>query len=183
MATKPTTLPRWATDGAALLVEPNEGKKDIGWVVAEPPPAQVINWQENLTYQWCAYLDDLEAQALTFTNKITMSGTGGAFCRRTPYGTLTNADATITVEKDTYVGASLTASRFYTLKSTSPAPPAGARIHFMQKNAYGGGYNSRFRRESLSVIADVPATSWATFEFDGTDWFTVAWASNVTGVV
>jgi hypothetical protein len=69
MATKPTTLPRWATDGAALLVEPNEGKKDIGWVVAEPPPAQVVNWQENLTYQWCAYLDDLENQALVWTKQ------------------------------------------------------------------------------------------------------------------
>lgn len=88
MATKPTSLPRWATSGSALLVEPNDGKKDIGWVVNEPPPAQVLNWQKNLVYQWCAYLNDLENQALVFTKDLTMPRLCVGF---TNLGTLTNA--------------------------------------------------------------------------------------------
>lgn len=63
---KPTSLPRWATDGSALLTEPSSGKKDVGWEVEEPP-ADWMNWLQNLVYQWLHYLDDLEAQALTWT--------------------------------------------------------------------------------------------------------------------
>ncbi len=121
--------------------------------------------------------------AWTFQSTLARSGASGVHAYRVPHQALSNADATIDTSYDTYDGASLTASRFYTLKSTSPAPVAGARIWFVQKNAYGGGFYSRFRREDLTIIADVPATSWALFEFDGTAWFTIAWGPNVISVV
>lgn len=52
---KPAKLPRWADDGAADIVEPNSGKKDIGWVGGERPPAQFFNWLLNLIYQWLLF--------------------------------------------------------------------------------------------------------------------------------
>ena len=56
MATKPTSIPRWADVGGDI-VEPNSAKKDVGWVSAERPPAQYFNWLLNLTYQWIAFID------------------------------------------------------------------------------------------------------------------------------
>ena len=52
---KPTNTPRWANSGGAI-VEPTSGKKDVGWVVAEKPPAQFWNWLANLTWQWLDWL-------------------------------------------------------------------------------------------------------------------------------
>lgn len=57
MAAKPSSLPRWADVGGAI-VEPPDGKKDVGWVTGEKPPAQYFNWWKNLVYQWTDYLDD-----------------------------------------------------------------------------------------------------------------------------
>ena len=53
---KPTTYPRWADVGGDI-VEPTSGKKDVGWVSDEEPPAQYFNWLLNLLYQWVVYLD------------------------------------------------------------------------------------------------------------------------------
>ena len=55
MATKPTTLPQWATTGT--VTEPSAGKKALGWI-AEKPPFAYMNWLLNLIYQWCAYVND-----------------------------------------------------------------------------------------------------------------------------
>lgn len=57
MSAKPSSLPRWADVGGAIVV-PNSGKLDVGWVAAERPPAQYQNWLLNLGYQWDAYLSD-----------------------------------------------------------------------------------------------------------------------------
>lgn len=57
MAAKPSSVPRWADVGGAI-VEPSSGKKDIGWAAGERPPAQFFNWLLNLIYQWILYLSD-----------------------------------------------------------------------------------------------------------------------------
>lgn len=57
MPEKPSKLPRWATD-PDTTIEPNEGKKDVGFVRSERPPARYFNWLFNLFYQWTAYLND-----------------------------------------------------------------------------------------------------------------------------
>jgi hypothetical protein len=74
---KPTTLPRWATGGAADIVEPSEGQKDLGWAVGDKPPAQFFNWLQRRTYDWMAWLNDLPNQDIgwavpqTFASTIT----------------------------------------------------------------------------------------------------------------
>lgn len=54
---KPSALPRWADVGGDL-VEPNSGKKDIGFVAGKRGVAQYFNWLFNLIYQWCQYISD-----------------------------------------------------------------------------------------------------------------------------
>ena len=62
MATKPSSLPRWAeTAGgtpSAAITEPSSGQKDTGWAVAQKPPAQFFNWLLHLIYKWIEYLND-----------------------------------------------------------------------------------------------------------------------------
>lgn len=78
MATKPTVLPRWAeTAGGtpdANILEPNSGQKDTGWVTNQVPPSSVMNWLQWLAYKWIAYLDDLAAQAFTWTAAHIFNG-------------------------------------------------------------------------------------------------------------
>lgn len=57
MAAKPTKLPRWG-DVSGDIVEPSSGKKDVGWVDEEKPPAQFFNWLLDLIFQWTDYLND-----------------------------------------------------------------------------------------------------------------------------
>lgn len=70
---KPTTLPRWADVGGAIVV-PASGKLDVGWVTAERPPAQYMNWWMNLVYQWTLYLNQFFSAAGTATDAIHTSG-------------------------------------------------------------------------------------------------------------
>jgi len=60
---RPSKYPRWADNGG-VIVEPTEGKKDIGDLTSEKPPAQYANWWKNLVFQWIAFLDG--ASALLF---------------------------------------------------------------------------------------------------------------------
>lgn len=71
---KPLTLPRWASDPAAPITEPAEGKKDLGFEVGERPPAQVLNWWFGLVSLWVAWLNDLLGEALTWTAAHTFAG-------------------------------------------------------------------------------------------------------------
>jgi hypothetical protein len=66
MATKPSTLPTWATTGGTT-VEPSAGEKAAGFAVATKPPARWMNWLLNIIYQWCSYLND---------GVFTISGSG-----------------------------------------------------------------------------------------------------------
>ncbi len=54
---KPSTLPEWATGGD--VVEPIAGKKAVGFVDEEHPPAQHLNWLFLLIYQWILWFDDV----------------------------------------------------------------------------------------------------------------------------
>lgn len=63
---KPSELPRWADDGGDI-VEPLEGKKDIGYEEGELPVHSEMNWLFNLIYLWAQYLDGLTGEALTWT--------------------------------------------------------------------------------------------------------------------
>ncbi len=69
---KPSSLPRWAT-GGAVTPEPTEGKKTLGWEPGEKPPAQYVNWAQNLVYQWCVYLDGITNEALVWASRHTFS--------------------------------------------------------------------------------------------------------------
>lgn len=58
--TRPTKLPRWA-DSGGIIVEPTEGKKDIGWLGQEKPPAEIQNWWQNDAYNYLGYLDQIKS--------------------------------------------------------------------------------------------------------------------------
>ena len=74
MASKPSLTPRWANVGGDIT-EPASGKKDIGHVVAEKPPAQYLNWLFNLAWQWFEYLKDgAFSGATTFDSTVGVTG-------------------------------------------------------------------------------------------------------------
>lgn len=56
MATKPATMPTWATDVGAT-VDPGSSAKATGWLVGQKPPAKWMNWILFWIYQWILYLD------------------------------------------------------------------------------------------------------------------------------
>lgn len=75
MATKPTTLPRWAS-----LVppspDPGSAKQDVGWKTGERPPARYKNWLQYWNYKWIEYLNDGALQgAHTFNSTVGITGT------------------------------------------------------------------------------------------------------------
>lgn len=68
MSSKPTDLPVWATDtnypagaeawsATPIKVEPLSGDQAAGWTPRQKPPAQTLNWWQNLVYLWTAFLD------------------------------------------------------------------------------------------------------------------------------
>lgn len=78
MATKPlsSTLPRYADTVAgdpSKVSEPPSGKKDIGWVVGEKPPAQWMNWLLLQCYNWLLWLDAFETESHTWTKLQTFT--------------------------------------------------------------------------------------------------------------
>lgn len=81
MATKPTTLPTWATTGGTT-VEPTAGQKAAGFAVGTRPPARWVNWLFKTIYDWLVYLQGMElaytapaaeAMAETFTSVQTLT--------------------------------------------------------------------------------------------------------------
>jgi hypothetical protein len=73
MATKPTTKPRWAS-AVAYPDPPLEGKKDIGFIGGERPPAQWLNWLLRKIYDWITYLDEFEQDNRNFSGLVEFSG-------------------------------------------------------------------------------------------------------------
>jgi hypothetical protein len=57
---KPTDLPRFGTDESNES-EPSSQEKDTGWLTNQTPPSSVFNWIHRVTYDWTAWLDDIEA--------------------------------------------------------------------------------------------------------------------------
>jgi hypothetical protein len=53
---KPSDTFRWANVGGSIVVPPS-GKKDVGHVTAERPPAQYENYLKNGAYQWHNFVD------------------------------------------------------------------------------------------------------------------------------
>jgi len=64
MANRPDKKPRWATvptingvTGKNNVIEPTEGKKDLGWDYLEKPARNFLNWVMNKAYEWIDYFD------------------------------------------------------------------------------------------------------------------------------
>jgi hypothetical protein len=78
---KPSSLPRWASDPSAVVTEPSATDKDTGYVPGTPALAAHTNWLLNNLYQWMLYLNDpqsiaaeaLQAQTLTVAQLATFS--------------------------------------------------------------------------------------------------------------
>jgi hypothetical protein len=61
MSTPPNKLPNWADGVGADITEPTEAKKSLGWVggsLPDRPPAQFVNYQWNLIFQWIEVFRD-----------------------------------------------------------------------------------------------------------------------------
>lgn len=57
MATKPSSLPVWATTGGTTTT-PSGGQQAAGFAINTKPPAKWVNWLFNLIYQWIQYIDN-----------------------------------------------------------------------------------------------------------------------------
>jgi hypothetical protein len=91
MATKPlsSTLPRWADTVAgdpSKVSEPPSGKKDIGWIVGEKPPAQWKNWLLLQCYNWLVWLDAFETESHTWTKLQTFTASVAEYPRHPRHG-------------------------------------------------------------------------------------------------
>lgn len=53
----PSELPEWADGGGAAVTDPSSGKKALGWLPAERPAAQFMNWWMNNVFQWVSYFN------------------------------------------------------------------------------------------------------------------------------
>jgi hypothetical protein len=74
MSTKPTKVPLWNT-GATNRVEPSAGKKILGWLLNERPPAQYLNWLLGYLGDWAQYLSDgALSGAFTFASTVEITG-------------------------------------------------------------------------------------------------------------
>lgn len=83
---KPASLPEWASTtnypagaepeaGTATKVAPTSSQEDYGWRPGAKPPAQEMNYWQNLVYQWINYLDASEIDDdLTVTGNLTVEG-------------------------------------------------------------------------------------------------------------
>lgn len=67
MTTKPGTLPEWATDGGADVVEPTTLEKQTGWILSQKPPAQWFNWWQLLVFRWVQWLNAFESEIHTWS--------------------------------------------------------------------------------------------------------------------
>jgi len=86
---KPSELPVWATDGAALVENPGTAKKEQGWAV-EKPNVKFMNYILNLIYQWIVHFDtEVDAVAAQQLNYDAIVGVGGT------HGTINDAVAAV----------------------------------------------------------------------------------------
>lgn len=78
MATKPTVLPRWATDAGADKDAPSEGRKDSGYT-AGAPDRDETNWLFNTNYNWA----DFTNKNFDTNGKLTLDSANGTIAPTT----------------------------------------------------------------------------------------------------
>lgn len=81
MASKPATVPTWATTatGIARTTDPGGTVRGDGWDVSDRPPSGWWNWMWNTIGAWLAFLNDpdvLTAGDVTITSDFTSTGGG-----------------------------------------------------------------------------------------------------------
>jgi hypothetical protein len=66
MTIKPTSIPEWASQpytdpvvGGDNIVDPPALQKQTGWLRKQLPPANYMNWLQNLHYKWSDYLNTI----------------------------------------------------------------------------------------------------------------------------
>lgn len=70
---RPITVPTlWAENGQIL--PPSSGKKEAGWTDEERPPAEFMNYLQNIFAGWTNYLQDVHKFLLNFDAAITSPG-------------------------------------------------------------------------------------------------------------
>lgn len=138
MSTKPTTLPRWATD-LSNNDEPSSGQKDTGWTPGQDGVSDYDNWKSYWAYKWCEWVSDslndgTADYALTANvNDADLAGTGDLTNINTVY---------VTPDDDWEINGILggvdkqeiqlvnTGSFFFWLTNQGPAATAANRIVF-----------------------------------------------------
>lgn len=104
MATKPTDLPIWATDttftngdyvGEPTKIEPALGKQQEGWIPKEKPAPEIQNWWQNLTYQWCVWVDGGKANFDIDAHIVETDTDGTAKANKAHFETSTNSTTLI----------------------------------------------------------------------------------------
>lgn len=67
MPGKPSKLPTWCASSTGNRIEPDASKQQGGWLFAEKPPAQWMNWWMHNVYSWVDYLNTLRASDVPAT--------------------------------------------------------------------------------------------------------------------
>jgi len=110
------TKPLWAYGDASYVIEPSGAKKITGWLSAEKPPFQYMNWIHLQTKAWIDFLESKaetisptmlrsaasvswNGSVITFASPIDVSFrvTTGEQINRIPAGTLTLGDGEVVV--------------------------------------------------------------------------------------
>ena len=130
---KPTKQPEWISDNTTNITEPPQGKKDIGWIPAEEPPAQFHNWLWNIIYQWTNYIETV-LDYMTFGDDATKEITFPGIVNFTDQVNF-NADISTQVFK-AYEAAS-----FYSTLSKTRMFETNYSIDMKEDNESSEGYN------------------------------------------
>lgn len=105
---KPSKFPRWATDVSAVIAEPTESKKDVGWLAPEKPPDGAFNWLFKTIYDWLAWLDTAVEAAIPADNSVTTEKiAAGAVTQVVTSPSLTETFSTTSISYVDVTGVSL----------------------------------------------------------------------------
>lgn len=120
MATKPSVLPQWNTDGTNRTT-PSGGQKASGWTLNQAAVSSYFNWLFFYIYSWLLYLSDgalsgphTIAGTLGVTGNTTVTGTFGVTGNSTIAGTF-GVTGNTTITGTLGVSALITASLGITL--------------------------------------------------------------------
>jgi len=161
---RPTKLPRWATGGTAVIVEPSEPEKDAGHLPQTILTAQLANWLANLAYQWITYLDtDRPALTtatapaqVTATTVATIGTDVGAAHADHVHALPTAAPAALTIGGTVVTGTSASLAR---ADHVHAMPAAAAAATLTPNQSAGTGAAATFARSDHAhgVVVASPA--------------------------